>query len=607
MSLYHTTAEILTLGTCSLRSQIFKKIESKSQAAQIYALAVETCKWSLVLKEVIENADFLRAEPKLTPILSVLLVHDLLLAKKGIALPVTHGLRMATEKHKTRLQAEFTKSRVRRKLASLAAFKEYVEVGLDDEHTSSEPYPRWVRVNTLKTTLEEQLETTFSGYERSSNIKDVRQRGHKRLFIDTHIPNLIALSPNSEISKSAAYLSGAIIFQDKASCFPAYLLDPYPSDGDFIDTCSAPGNKTTHLAAILTSRLNKFNSCPPSIHAFEKNKSRAETLKKMVELAGSDPWTKIHPNQDFLMTDPNSLLYKNVGALLLDPSCSGSGIVGRDERPVLHLPTLKQKSPSGHPKNKKKNANPPVSSRESKKRKREEPEGNEVSVCSDSEGEQKTLNPEELKDRLTALSKFQLELLLHAFKFPAARKITYSTCSIHAEENELVIRKALEHPYAKEKGWRILKRDEQPQGMSNWPVRGSQDTCGVPEDLAMSCIRTNKGDEHGTMGFFVAALVRDIELNPDVISREFKGQKRSLTQDQKCTSSTADYATRLEIDTGLPSSTQKNQIDDVDDEWNGIIDDDLLHEEQSVLPLPPPSKKAARKQSKSRSQKRQKA
>jgi putative methyltransferase len=60
MSLYWETADLLTAPTNaggSLKSRIFGKKDLKSQPAQIYALAIETCKWSSVLKEVVENAE----------------------------------------------------------------------------------------------------------------------------------------------------------------------------------------------------------------------------------------------------------------------------------------------------------------------------------------------------------------------------------------------------------------------------------------------------------------------------------------------------------------------------------------------------------------------
>lgn len=68
MSLYHETAELLTSAPAnaggSLKSRIFSKKDLKSPPAQIYALAIETCKWSPVLKDIVENSDVLRLERK---------------------------------------------------------------------------------------------------------------------------------------------------------------------------------------------------------------------------------------------------------------------------------------------------------------------------------------------------------------------------------------------------------------------------------------------------------------------------------------------------------------------------------------------------------------
>ncbi|EKD13084.1 uncharacterized protein L3040_007167 [Drepanopeziza brunnea f. sp. 'multigermtubi'] len=537
MSLYYEAADLLTAPTNaggSLKSRIFGKKDLKSQPAQIYALAIETCKWSSVLKEIVENAEILRLERKLTPILSILLVHDLLLAKKGIALPATHGLRTTVEKHKGRLHAELVKARIRRKISSLEAFKAFIEEGLENEaDTSDAPYPRWVRINTLKTTLEDQLESTFAGLERATSIAAVRKRGTKRLFIDHHIPNLVAISASFDLTKSLAYKSGHIIFQDKASCFPAYMLDPLPQDGDIVDACSAPGNKTTHLASILLEHSSEPKHCSQTIYAFEKNKGRAETLEKMVNLAGSDTLTKIRPGHDFLKSDPKSPQMQKVGALLLDPSCSGSGIIGRDDMPELHLPVLKAAAPKHGARPPKKNAKLKASepTPESRKRKREEHDP-AMDVMVDDDGEVTAISSEdELKNRLEALSKFQLELLLHAFKFPSAQKITYSTCSVHAEENETVVQKALEQPSVREAGWRILKREEQIRGLKDWPVRGDLEAAGGDEEIAKSCIRANKEDEHGTMGFFLAGFVRDGGRTKEMDKHFLRDERGHLVRD----------------------------------------------------------------------------
>lgn len=61
MSLYHETAQILadTSRGGSLKNRVFGKKGLKSPPGQVYALAVESCRWSGVLKEVIEASGIL--------------------------------------------------------------------------------------------------------------------------------------------------------------------------------------------------------------------------------------------------------------------------------------------------------------------------------------------------------------------------------------------------------------------------------------------------------------------------------------------------------------------------------------------------------------------
>ncbi|KAI6379103.1 hypothetical protein MCOR25_002083 [Pyricularia grisea] len=521
MSLYHEAAAILTNPEGgSLKSRVFGAKNLKSPPAQVYALALETCKWSAILKEVVDSSQLLSHERKLTPPLALLLAHDLLLAKGGVALPATHGLRVTIERHRARLSSELTRARIRRKAPTLEALKAQVE-----EATSSEAgHPRWVRVNTLKSSLAEQLETTFSRFSKVDCVLDVITKAGgsggpsaNRIYLDEHVPNLVAISPGSDITKTEAYKSGAIILQDKASCFPAYLLDPRPEDGHVIDACAAPGNKTTHAAAVLEEYRAAANTkgsegSLPTVHAFEKDSRRAEILAKMVKIAGSDTFTVVNKGKDFMKADPNSPLYKDVAALLLDPSCSGSGIVGRDDAPELHLPEAsgpanKGQSKDGGKGGKRKRQD--EQDRKSKKNKPNDQAGEQEEAGRtfvDDEG-QTTMasSAADLAARLAALSSFQATLLEHAMKFPSAKRITYSTCSIHAEENEGVVLRTLK----RNPGWRIMKREEQVDGMQRWPVRGEVQFCEGDKEVAEGCIRAYKGDGHGVMGFFVAAFMRN--------------------------------------------------------------------------------------------------
>jgi len=68
MSLYHEAAAVLSSGPASaggnLRARVFGNKTLTSSPTQVYALALETCKWSRVLRDVVENAHILQHEKK---------------------------------------------------------------------------------------------------------------------------------------------------------------------------------------------------------------------------------------------------------------------------------------------------------------------------------------------------------------------------------------------------------------------------------------------------------------------------------------------------------------------------------------------------------------
>ena len=419
-----------------------------------------------------------------------------------------------------------------------------------------------MRVNTIKSILSAQLDRTFAGYSAVHSISEIlRAKGNAKIyFLDPNIPNLLALPPRIDLTKTPAYTRGEIIFQDKASCFPAYLLDLQESDGDVIDGCAAPGNKTTHAAAIVCAQNSGGER---KVIAFERDKGRTEILKKMVKLAGGEGLVTVKGASDFIAAKPGAPEYENVGAILLDPSCSGTGIVGRDDAIKLHLPSATSEAGKAQP-----------GSGKNKKRKRTEPAKptpdeakEEVTLdLDDTTAEEVPLDAaDKLQERLTALSTFQLHILTHALRFPSARKITYSTCSIHFEENEGVVFQALATSVAKERGWRVLRREEQVEGLKKWERRGQWEEGKLSgsivdgrskQDVLDGCIRCDKGTEQGTMGFFVAAFVRECE--DDDVVREGRAEPDEMDVEEA----------------RMPAAPTDEQDGDEEEEWDGFSDDE---------------------------------
>ena len=116
------------------------------------------------------------------------------------------------------------------------------------------------------------------------------------------------------------------------------------------------------------------------------------------------------------------------------------------------------------------------------------------------------VSPEE---RLGQLAAFQKAAVLHAMRFPKVRRVVYSTCSIHQQENEDVVASILsEQPPvdAADTGYEAPRAFEVTEAMSglHWKRRGKDD-CGY--DWREKVVRCMPGEDH-THGFFVAVFER---------------------------------------------------------------------------------------------------
>lgn len=223
----------------------------------------------------------------------------------------------------------------------------------------------------------------------------------------------------------------------------AVALCPEPG-WKVIDACAAPGNKTVHLAALMNGE--------GSITACELNKERTKTLQNTIRRSGANNIETI--NGDFLDIDSNDPSYAEVRAILLDPSCSGSGI--STERLDHLLPSHSR--------------------------------GNQDDASTSS--------------RIRKLSAFQRKALSHALSFPSVERVVYSTCSIHQAENEDVVSSVL--PLASSLGFELATPFPQ------WRRRGLPVFEGSEHLL-----RTDPED--GLEGFFISLFVRKAAAAADAV------------------------------------------------------------------------------------------
>lgn len=313
------------------------------------------------LTAVMQKTNILCNEPRLNPWLARVLIAELLWGKGSLqseCKPVQTILRYEKE-----LWDE------------LRAIDQQLEQ-IPSQNKDIVKKPRYVRVNTLIL----DVATAISSFEEegwifipqctnySSYLRTLRNLKEPYFTQDCHIPELFAFPSKVTFYNHDGYLTGQLALQDKASCLPAHLLNP-PPGSVVLDMCAAPGMKTTHLAAIMQN--------DGKIYATEIDRERYGTLCNFVEKMNC---TCVHPMNLDAMTLRNED-FPNIEYILVDPSCSGSGMSDRQ-----------------------------------------------------------LLEESFTAERLGRLRSFQVFLLRYALlNFPAVKRVVYSTCSINEDENEKVV------------------------------------------------------------------------------------------------------------------------------------------------------------------------
>ncbi|KAI8991385.1 S-adenosyl-L-methionine-dependent methyltransferase [Mycotypha africana] len=415
------------------------KVKDKKK---MYALVCETLKYKQVLNEIIDASKICVIEKKLKRSLAMVLIHDLLFTKRGITVRNDVPLKQCVIRHQTRLKSELTKIKVKRGVSSN---EDLVSQKVKDAIL----IPRYARVNEHKTTVEKAVESfQKEGYLLVEYPEDLRNLKTNEFCLDRHLRDMLVFHPRTDFHAHALYLSGDIILQDKASCFPAHVCQ-VPEGAHAIDACAAPGNKTSHLSALMRNT--------GKIWAFDLDSRRLNLLKRLTNKAGCKNIMPIHGS--FLDTDPNDAKFAQVEYLMLDPSCSGSGIISRLDHLV-------------------------------------DDEGSTENDSSNSNNS----NDQTRQERLKNLSDFQISIIEHAMKFPNAKRIVYSTCSIHTEENEHVVNTILKN----NPNFELAPYDSI---LPTWSRRGLVEEFGGNQDLAKRVVRTSPAEDL-TNGFFVSCFVR---------------------------------------------------------------------------------------------------
>ncbi|OMO86509.1 Bacterial Fmu (Sun)/eukaryotic nucleolar NOL1/Nop2p [Corchorus olitorius] len=391
----------------SIKSLVYSPSIKNKKAT--FAIVCQTLKHLPIVKDVLETANILNSRWKRQEELVYIITYDILF---GQEISFIGDAEKFLVQRKSSLRSALARLLVRKKVKS-------IEDLIDFYQTPDVSKPRYIRVNTLKLDVDSALIELGKQY---------------MVQKDDLVPDLLKLPPKCDLHNHPLVMNGSIFMQGKASSMVAAALAPEPG-WEVLDACAAPGNKTVHLAALMRGK-GKVIAC-------ELNKERIKRLQDTVRLSGADNIEVLHG--DFLSLDPNDPPYSKVRAILLDPSCSGSGTVA--ERLDHLLPSY-------------------------------------------AAGQAANIDEAE---RLNKLASFQKKALAHALSFPQVERVVYSTCSVHQIENEDVVKSIV--PFAASHGFQLATPFPQ------WQRRGLPVLEGSEHLLRTDPVEDKEG-------FFFALFIR---------------------------------------------------------------------------------------------------
>jgi len=329
ISLYIEAGEALGLclaGKATAKgASLHNRVKNKRAT---YAIVHEALKFRHVLDKVLQKVDLDADASKLEDGLRYALVYEMLL---GSGLKCGGELVKPVKTHKAALKAAL------QELLDQEGASEPNEL-LSYRSRIVSLLPRFVRVNTLHCTVDEAVAQFISdGYTHVEQPEEkpeggkkkkkkkkanrspaeaameafpvqkgefmhdkhlddllVSQRPRQHLSVDeiggephrtrvrlTLPPFLQVFGAGTDLHDHSLVTNGKAILQDKASCFPAHALRP-AKGAHVIDACAAPGNKTSHAAAMLGAGKGR-------VYAFEVDPRRCRLLNSRMEQASNQP------------------------------------------------------------------------------------------------------------------------------------------------------------------------------------------------------------------------------------------------------------------------------------------------------------------------------
>ncbi|KAM3936851.1 putative methyltransferase NSUN7 [Leptodactylus fuscus] len=365
-----------------------------------YELAFSALKYQDLLETILLVSGFYHSQPLPDDMTSlvVVMLYDFqdrkfqprYVSNKDDIIEQVQEVENLLESYKTKLAAALAKCRIKYAAPTI----EYIlpeTVRKQEQRASTLPIYAWI--NTAKTSITEVFNTLkrdgFTQIDLPSELDGYTY------CVDRHCPDLLIFPSHlkEELGNMEMVVNFQLILQDKSHSLAAHSVNALLNmDDDIIVANPSPDYTIAHISVLTSQFSSKIYVCGV------KSESREE---EMLDLFRSMDCRNIKIlKENFTDIDPSDIRLQKAKLILLLPQCSGSGISDPVEF-ILH-------------------------------------EHGDTALLQDlSQGH---VSP----DRLNALAKQQLSELNHAMKFSKAQAIVYCTCSIYPEENESVIRQAVQ-------------------------------------------------------------------------------------------------------------------------------------------------------------------
>jgi 16S rRNA (cytosine967-C5)-methyltransferase len=167
---------------------------------------------------------------------------------------------------------------------------------------NNEPAQTWIRTNTLQITRADLMALLM---EEGITVEP-----------GTRVPESIKIQDFGSLDRLKSYRKGLFTVQDESSQLVAHLVAPRPGQ-QVLDTCSAPGGKTTHLAQVMQNQ--------GKILAFDIHEQKLELVNQLAQRLGiTIIQTQLGDARDLTGIKPLSQQ-----RVLVDAPCSGLGVIRR--------------------------------------------------------------------------------------------------------------------------------------------------------------------------------------------------------------------------------------------------------------------------------------